>query len=177
MARWEVFKDRIPENLSGLRVLDIGSADGFFTIELARRGAHVVAMDAYGKMIKRVEWAARTLGLSDRVDGRVGFVDTLPVNERYDFVLCLGLLYHLRHPLLDLERISGVSDLLYLESAIDPGDKPYLWLKPPLKGVHDNPKWFPTASCIEEMLKMVGFTRIENLNDPTANRASFIARR
>lgn len=177
MSRWEVFKDVIPADLTGARVLDIGSADGFFAIELAKRGAHVVAQDAFGKMVARLQWAAEAMGLSDRITGRVGTVDAVGPQERYDFVLFLGLLYHLKHPLLDLERLSKVSDTMYLESAIDPGDQPYLYLKPPQPGVHAVPKWFPTSSCIEEMLKYVGFTTIEKLPDPTPQRASYIARR
>ncbi len=175
--RWQVFKHRIPSDLTGMRVLDIGCADGFFTIEMARRGADVVAHDAAGKMIKRLDWAAEQLSLSDRISCRVGTVDDLSVDEHYDFVLCLGLLYHLRHPFLGLERISKVSDKLYLESAIDLGEKPYLYLKPPQPGIHHIPKWFPTASCIEEMLKLLGYGDVETLEDPTPRRASYIAQR
>ena len=173
LARWEVFENVIPRDLTGMRVLDIGSADGFF----ARRGANVVAQDAAANMIRRLEWAADVLGLKKRISTRIGFVDDLPPKERYDFVLCLGLLYHLKHPFLGLEQISRVSDLIYLESAIDNGERPYLYLKPPQPGVHFIPKWFPTVSCIEEMLKYVGFGDVKSLNDPTPNRASFVAKR
>lgn len=176
-SRWQIFKDRIPSDLSGTRVLDIGCADGFFTVELARRGANVVAQDAWKKMIDRLEWVVEHLGLTDRVTCRVGEVETLSTEERYDFVLCLGLIYHLRHPFWGLERMAQLSDTMYVESTIDLGDKPYLYLKPPVPGVHNIPKWFPTESCIEEMLKFVGFSNVENLNDPTHRRASFVATR
>src|SRR3954454_24790747 len=36
----------IPDDLSGKRVLDIGAWDGWFSFEMERRGAHVVALDA-----------------------------------------------------------------------------------------------------------------------------------
>ena len=71
-SRWEVVGPHLPADLQGARVLDIGCADGFFTLELARRGATVVAQDAARGMINRLEWAARVQGLWSRITTRVG---------------------------------------------------------------------------------------------------------
>lgn len=90
---------------------------------------------------------------------------------------CLGLLYWLKHPFLDVERISKVSDVLYIKSAIALSEEPYLYLKPPQESVHYIPKWFPTQSCIEEVLRFVNFAVVTNLQDPTSGQTSFVAKR
>jgi tRNA (mo5U34)-methyltransferase len=42
-------KTKLAANLRGSRVLDIGTSDGFFALQLARRGAEVVAIDYRSK--------------------------------------------------------------------------------------------------------------------------------
>ena len=50
-GRWDAFEPYFPKDMTGLNVLDIGCAEGFFSIGMARRGARVTAMDAapYGE--------------------------------------------------------------------------------------------------------------------------------
>ena len=164
--RWKAFRDVIPADLSGRRVLDIGSAEGFFAFELARRGARVVAVDAAAKMIKRLKFAADVLHLSDKIEARIGTAEMLDTSERYDAVLCLALLYHLQSPFTFLQKLSELSDTIYLESAIDRGERPYLFFKPPRQGVDTIPKWFPTRVCIVEMLKYCGFADLQDVEMP-----------
>src|SRR5256885_11922615 len=100
--RWRLGLFGLPEDLRGLRVLDIGAWDGWFSFECERRGAAVVAVDCV-ELDTFLE--ARQL-----LDSKVEYL-TLDVNElsarrlgRFDIVLFLGVLYHLRHPLLGLEK-------------------------------------------------------------------------
>lgn len=106
----------LPE-LSGKRVLDIGARDGFFAFECERRGAEVVALDHAEMDLTGFAAAKRIYG------SKVEFVqanvyDLSP--ERlgtFDVVLFLGVLYHLRHPLLALDRIRPLCrSLLIVES-------------------------------------------------------------
>jgi tRNA (mo5U34)-methyltransferase len=174
--RWEAFARHLPADMSGMRVLDVDCADGYFAIEVAKRGAKVLAVDAAGKMIERLRWAAKTLGLSN-LEARVSRIEDLPTDARFDTVLCLALLYHLKHPLLGLEILARISDSLYLETTTHPGEEPYLWLKPPQQGVHEQPKWFPTVTCVVEMLRWVGFREVQRLEYAARDRAGFLARR
>jgi tRNA (mo5U34)-methyltransferase len=47
-------KTQLPADLRGTRVLDIGTSDGFFALQLARRGAQVVAIDYRAKKRPRL---------------------------------------------------------------------------------------------------------------------------
>ena len=112
----------LPEDLSGKRVLDIGARDGFFSFEAERRGADVVAMDFMPPERTGFGVGAQLRGSS--VEYRVDNVYNLSPERHgeFDLVLCLGVLYHLRNPLLALDRIWGIckGDML-LETQIRPG--------------------------------------------------------
>lgn len=97
----------IPQDLTGQRVLDIGTWDGWFAFEMERRGAHVVAVDnwdnprfreMHAMVNSRVEY--RQIDMYDLTPDRVG---------RFDIVLFMGVLYHLKHPLLALERVCALT--------------------------------------------------------------------
>lgn len=177
IRRWRVYEDVLPADMTGMRVLDLGCADGFFAIEMARRGAHVLAQDFWSAMVKRLHFAAQVTGVQDRIWTRVGDVTAIQPGERYDAILCLGLLYHLRHPFHDLEIIARASDLLWLETTLHEGEDSFIYFKPPAEGVHHIRKWFPTRACVRDMLDDCKFTTIEDIPDPTPGRGSFLARR
>src|SRR5580658_9662257 len=97
----------IPDDLSGKRVLDIGAWDGWFSFELERRGAEVLAMDS-AKNTRLLE--ARQL-LGSRIDYQIGDICRLTAKDvgTFDIVLFLGVLYHVKHPVLALENVCGMS--------------------------------------------------------------------
>src|SRR5216684_9205579 len=88
----------IPENLAGKRVLDIGAWDGWFSFEMERRGAEVLAIDCWDN--PRFHQMRSTL--NSKVEYREMDVFELSTETagRFDIVLFMGVLYHLKHPLL-----------------------------------------------------------------------------
>lgn len=107
----------LPEDLHGMRVLDIGPWDGFFTFEMERRGAEVVAID-YVDLDTFRELHAAFGSRSQYLQ-----MDVYELDPRrhgiFDIVLCLGVLYHLKHPLLALEKICAVTrDRCIVESFV-----------------------------------------------------------
>src|SRR2546430_1194284 len=53
----------LPEDMTGMRVLDIGCAEGFFSFEAERRGAReVVAIDSFPASIRRFNICRSALG-------------------------------------------------------------------------------------------------------------------
>lgn len=116
----------LPERMDGLRVLDVGAWDGFYSFEMERRGADVLATDSYcwgggGWGTKAgFDLARETLGSQVR-DQWIDPLDLSPeaVGGTFDVVLLLGVLYHIRHPMLLLERVRSVtSGLLVLETEV-----------------------------------------------------------
>ncbi|HUV39451.1 MAG TPA: class I SAM-dependent methyltransferase, partial [Planctomycetota bacterium] len=115
----------LPADASGLRVLDIGCRDGFFAFEMERRGAEVIGVDYAEPEITGFGVASRVLG--SRVKYLVENVYNLSpeVHGVFDVVLFLDVIYHLRNPLLAMDRVRGVtrtSGQLFIRSqtATDP---------------------------------------------------------
>jgi tRNA (mo5U34)-methyltransferase len=160
----------IPADLTGKRVLDIGAWDGWFTFELERRGAEVVAIDRWDNPRFREMHAA----LGSRAEYRQMNVYELSPAAlgRFDVVLFLGVLYHLKHPLLALERVCSVTknfaavESFALTERFLPGVNVEAF--PLLKfferdgfgGQFDN--WFAaTPQCLLGMCRTAGFARAE----------------
>jgi tRNA (mo5U34)-methyltransferase len=159
----------IPEDLRGKRVLDIGCWDGWYSFEMERRGAQVVAVDCWENPRFRQVHAA----LQSQVDYRIlDMYELTP--ERvglFDIVLFMGVLYHLKHPLLALERVCALStDLAVVESFIlRPEQLPGMdgrrailefYETSEMGGQTDN--WFgPSLPALLGMCRVAGFARVE----------------
>jgi tRNA (mo5U34)-methyltransferase len=155
----------IPENLSGKRVLDIGAWDGWFSFELERRGAEVVSVDN----VESANFLYLHRELHSKIDYRILDVYELTPEKlgRFDIVLFLGVLYHLKHPLLALERICALTtDLAAVGSFTAPDSGPPVmefYEIDELGGQFDN--WCaPNPSCLVAMCRTAGFARAELLN-------------
>src|SRR4051794_3755702 len=124
--KWEQIAPHLPEDLTGCRALDIGCNAGFYSFQLARRGAHVTAVDVDGHYLRQARWAAGELGLEDRIELRqLGVYDLADLGgDPYDVVLFLGVLYHLRHPLLALDIVAErTGGALVVQTLTMPGDE------------------------------------------------------
>ena len=166
---WMTLEPHLPTSMAGMYVLDVGSADGFYSVEFAKRGANVLAVDAAPKMIARVKFLAEEMGLPISVQVCTG--EEMQSNDKFDILFNLGLLYHSRHPFLLLENLAKTfHKQMYLETIVADGDEPFLFLKPPQENVHYVPKWIPTKSCVIEMLKYLGYSSIEPLDYSAKSR-------
>ncbi|MGO4879808.1 MAG: methyltransferase domain-containing protein [Bryobacteraceae bacterium] len=167
----EVLRNRlvqfpVPADLRGKRVLDIGAWDGWFTFELERRGAQVTAVDSTAFESFRV---ARDL-LGSHAEYRIADVCRLSPTEigYFDIVMFLGVLYHLKHPMLALEKVCELAtDMVCVESFVtddgsDPDGKPVMefYETTELCGQFDN--WVgPNTACLLAMCRTAGFARVE----------------
>jgi tRNA (mo5U34)-methyltransferase len=164
----------LPASLAGQTVLDIGAWDGYFSFEAERRGAsRIVAADYYswhgdGWGSKAgFELARRALG-SKVEDVDVDVMDLSP--ERvgvFDVVFFLGVLYHLRHPLLALERVASVTrNLLILETVVDMVGiaRPAVAFYPDRELNADPTNWWgPNVPALHAMLREVGFQHVRTV--------------
>lgn len=103
--KWEGFKQVLPEDLQGCSVLDIGCNAGFYSMEMKRRNAgRVIGIDSDPHYLRQARFAAEQAGL-DIGFRQMSVYDVGKLSERFDLVIFMGVLYHLRHPLLALDLL------------------------------------------------------------------------
>ncbi|MEO5359451.1 MAG: DUF1698 domain-containing protein [Nitrospirota bacterium] len=169
----------LPENLEGKSVLDIGTLDGYYAFECEKRGASVLAIDNLKRMERPDEKQYQHCGnkgfetVRDILNSNVQFInmDVYDISPgtigKFDIVLFLGVLYHLKHPFLALEKIFEVTnEFVIIESAfvrtLNP--LPVLYYAEGDSFNADPTNWFiPTESALQGMLRDIGFKKIQCL--------------
>ena len=180
---------RVPADLTGLRVPDVGAWDDYWTFQALHRGAHeVVAIDDFSdrrdtiQKVPRPKWETfdlcrAALGYSkDRCRRiEVNVYDVTPETlGLFDVVFFFGTLYHLRHSLLALDKLSAVcTSRIFVESAISDDYSPYYGLDEgyaedmvmeffPDAQLGQNPTnwWSPTSTCLDSMVRAAGFQSV-----------------
>jgi tRNA (mo5U34)-methyltransferase len=178
------FADVLPQDLAGASVLDIGCNAGFYSIEMKRRGAgRVLGVDSDDRYLAQARLVAEELGFGDIEYRKLSVYDVGALGEKFDLVVFMGVLYHLRHPLLalDLIREHVAGDLMLFQTMQQgsadvlqvPEDHPFHLpgtSTPPT--FFDNPAyhfieksfahdwtnwWAPNAACSQAMLRAAGF--------------------
>jgi tRNA (mo5U34)-methyltransferase len=179
-VKWRAFAHALPQDLRGLSVLDIGCNGGFYSQQLKRRGAaRVLGIDPDPGYLAQARFAAEVSGL-DIEFRKLSVYDVAALGERFDLVLFLGVIYHLRHPLLALDLIHEhvARDLLIFQSmqrgatSVEPIEADYDFREtsefdrpdwPKLHFIehryaHDETNWWvPNRACAEAMLRSAGF--------------------
>ncbi len=162
----------LPQRLDGTSVLDIGAWDGFFSFEAERRGAaRVLATDSYawqgGGWGSKAGFDLAREALHSKVEDRA--IDVLDLSPEevgtFDVVLFLGVLYHMRDPMLALDRVFSVThDQLVLETHVDflTIPRPAIALYPRGELDRDPTSWCgPNPLAVGAMLRMAGFRRVK----------------
>ena len=179
-VKFKSFRDALPLDMIGMSILDIGCNAGFYSLEMKRRGAErVLGIDTDEQYLQQARFAAEVTGL-DVAFERMAVWDVGSLKERFDLVIFMGVLYHLRHPLLALDLIHEhvAKDMLLFQSmqrgsrdivevdedypfnAPAPFDEPGY---PKLHFIerrysHDQTNWWvPNRACVEAMLRSSGF--------------------
>lgn len=105
--KWENIEASIPEDLNGWKVLDIGCNAGFYSLELAKRGAEVLAIDLDEHYLRQAQWVAEQFGLEDKIRFKqLQVYDLAHQEESFDLVWFMGVFYHLRYPMLALDILA-----------------------------------------------------------------------
>ncbi|MDB6109519.1 MAG: SAM-dependent methyltransferase [Pedosphaera sp.] len=193
--KWQGFARSIPADLRGKSVLDIGCNAGFYSIEMKRRGAgRVVGIDSDPGYLAQARFAAQVCGVELELR-QLSIYDVAQLGEKFDLVLFMGVLYHLRHPLLALDLIHEhvARDLLVFQSMQRGSDAvetvaedhhfwetemferpgfPRLYFIEKKYAADPTNWWIPNRACSEAMLRSAGF---EILSHPEAE--VFICRR
>ena len=194
--KFERFAHAIPADLSGKSVLDIGCNAGFYSVEMKRRGAErVVGIDSDERYLAQARLATAALGFTGIEFRQLDVYQVARLGERFDLVIFMGVLYHLRHPLLalDLIREHVAGDLMLFQTmqqgssevaqvAEDhpffepgPGFRPPAYFNDPgYPKLHFIERqfagdwtnwWAPNAAASMAMLRAAGFTIEERAED------------
>ncbi|KQX20181.1 MULTISPECIES: DUF1698 domain-containing protein [unclassified Sphingomonas] len=151
-----------PADLSGKAVLDIGCADGGFSVAALQRGAaSVLAIDEqvttgmhhFDAVRPYPEIEFRQIGL---------FTDAFMALPTFDFIIFAGVLYHVHDMLEALKRVrSKAAGTVMLETIYNQtlGDWPPAAVFYEKDEFHNDPTnwWAPNFACIEAMLRVAGF--------------------
>jgi tRNA (mo5U34)-methyltransferase len=183
--KWQNFAGAIPEDLSGRTVLDIGCNAGFYSIEMKRRGAdRVLGIDFDETYLAQARFAAAVKDVDIEFQ-QLSVYDVAQLREKFDIVLFMGVLYHLRHPLLALDLIHehvakdlfiyqsmqrGTEEVASLDANYDfqetdifeePGYPKMYFVEKKYAGDPTN-WWIPNCACSEAMLRSAGFEILEH---------------
>ena len=187
-VKWKQFKHAVPDDLTGRTVLDIGCNGGFYSIEMKKRGAaRVLGLDFDERYLEQARFAAEVTG-QDIEFRQMSVYDVAELGERFDVVLFMGVLYHLRHPLLALDLIHEhvAGDLMIFQTmqrgsnGVDalradydffeqkhfdsPGYPKMHFIEHEYAGDWTN-WWAPNAACSTAMLRSAGFEILEHPED------------
>jgi tRNA (mo5U34)-methyltransferase len=177
---WRQVGPALPPDLRGKTVLDIGCNAGFFSLELKRRGAaRVVGIDSDPRYLAQARLASEISGLELELE-QLDVYDVGRLGAKFEVVVFMGVLYHLRHPLLalDLVRAHVAKDLLVFQSMLRgsngripvaedyPFDEREIFDHPSWPKLHfverkyandETNWWIPNRACAEAMLRSAGF--------------------
>jgi len=181
-VKWERFAHVVPEDLRGKTVLDVGCNAGFYAIEMKERGAsRVVGIDSDEGYLAQARFAAQVRGVEIELRAMSVYEVGL-LHEKFDLVIFMGVLYHLRHPLLALDllhrHVVKDSGLLLFQSMqrgsaeVAEVAEDYPFAETSVFDRPDYPKmhfvehryagdptnwWVPNRACVEAMLRSSGF--------------------
>lgn len=177
-VKWKHIAKAIPEDLTGANVLDIGCNGGFYSIELKRRGAErVLGIDVDDRYLNQARFAAQQLDMDIEFQKRSVY-DVANIPGQFDYVLFMGVFYHLRYPLFALDNIiKKVAGKLIFQTMIRGSEEARIYEKNYHfwnKSIFSDPQfpqmyfieneyandptnwWIPNASACEAMLRSSG---------------------
>lgn len=190
LFKWNKIKKAIPDDLTGWKVLDIGCNAGFYSIEFAKRGAEVLAIDVDVHYLKQAKWIAKKFDVSHKITFKhMQVYDLVNIEEVFDLVWFMGVFYHLRYPVLAMDIVSQkAKNMMVFQTLSVPGYEkinipedidfhdreimknpafPYMaFIEKRFAGDLTN-WWIPNHQCILSLLKNCGFRLCEIPEDET----------
>lgn len=150
----------LPEDLTGMKVLDVGCSDGFFSFECERRGASkVIALDVPNSNNEKGFKVVHEI-----LESKVEYIqkDFLTLTQedfgKFDMVLFLGIFYHLRYPLMGLDILRELTDKLAIIETYclpDVTEKMIRYIDPCTPTDHHT--WQASLSTLEALFGRAGF--------------------
>ena len=166
LVKWSRIRKYIEMiDVEGMRVLDVGCSEGFFSLKLAERGAkEVVGFDADALRVKKAKSISEILDVSNVTYEVANMFD--PGMERYghfDFALCMGFLHRVPCPYRAIRQLTEMSDRILFEwKSLREGsfDLPIMKFcggRSKDSNTYSGLYWLPSVQCVLDMLRSLGF--------------------
>lgn len=178
---WRQVEPAFPADMTGRTVLDIGCNAGFYSLRLHERGAKVTGIEHDPHYLRQARFAAEALGADiEYIEMDVYDVDRL--GRQFDYVLFMGVLYHLRYPLYALDKVARLPRERLVFQSLLRGSPETMPLEPdyPIteRAIFEDRRypamyfieesyagdptnwWAPNRACMEAMLRSAGL-RVE----------------
>lgn len=161
--RWAYIKNFMPKDLSNMRVLDVGCNAGFFSMKAKElRADYVLGID-FEHYIKQANFI-KDLKDVKGLEYKVCSVYNMPASDKFDLTLCLGLIYHLRHPFLVLHKLADCTkDMIIIETEVlarEEDSNKMRFIEHTYKN-DGTTWWIPGEECLRGMLRSVGFRYVK----------------
>lgn len=172
-------------SVSGRRVLDVGCNEGFFSVQLAQRGAQVLGIDIDEHRIEKARFVQGLVapGLDLRFEKMDIYSETFRGLPRFDLCLCLGFIHRVPDPFSAIAAIASRVDMIVFEwkaLKFGPHDDAFAYFSP--KGVdhadyYGTEYWLLSYAALERILRRLGFAHFHRIDDPRQRRAIMVAGR
>jgi tRNA (mo5U34)-methyltransferase len=184
-TRWRLFEPWVPDDLAGKTVLDVGGNAGYFSVQMMKRGARrCVLVEPFDWVASQARYVARAFDYPIEVINGDVHTYVLTHDDRFDYVLFLGLFYHLKYPGLVLDRLAEMTRCrMYFQShvvgdaslthdtrpdyavgaddaIINASDFPRLAFIEQLYNNDPTNWWIPNAAALEPLLRSAGMKTI-----------------
>jgi len=184
--KWKQLEPHLPKNLAGWKVLDVGCNAGFYSFELAKRGAQVLGIDSDEHYLRQARWIAQEFHPSNPPTfWQMQVQELARLDENFDLILFMGVFYHLRYPTLALDTIAAKTRKLMVFQTLTMNGDQVVSAKPdyPImeREIFDEPGWpkmafiegkfsndetnwwVPNHSAVLSMLRSTGFEQIDRV--------------
>lgn len=177
----------LPEDMTGMRALDVATYDGFWAREMERRGAEVVAIDiesmAQVDLPRNWEDEFKKAGFDKPTGAGFEFAsELLGSNVRreicsvydlgpekfgmFDVAFCSDLLLHLRDPLMAIENIWRVTSQYAIFADVHEPELETINAPVTEFAMADITAmwWRPNSRCLTRMMQVARFSRVEEVS-------------
>jgi SAM-dependent methyltransferase len=171
--------------LNGKTVLDVGCNEGFFSLHMAKAGAHVLGIDVDDKRIEKARFVQTMIGsgYDERFELMDIYSDSFKALPRFDLCLCLGFIHRIPDPYRALGALADRSDMIIFEwkaLKFGPHDEAFAYFSPKdisRTDFYGTEYWLLSYAAVERIMRRFGFHHFHRIDDPRQKRAVLVAGR
>ncbi len=164
--KWQRISPHL-QSLEGRKVLDIGCGNGYFLYRMLGEGADLaVGIDPTRLFLYQFHCMQR---LAPKAPAYLLPLrsEHLPKFATFDTVFCLGVLYHRRSPIAQLQELHSYlrqGGEVVLETLVVPGDEDTILVPKDRYAKMANVWFLPSTLALENMLRRVGFKNVRTVD-------------